>query len=82
MRYTWVVGHGRDIVSLISKRTKEGILRQWSQLSMIQIKIAFIALLAYADGEKPYVIAQKMDWRWDRSYFLSNFNRRQYIAAK
>jgi large subunit ribosomal protein L2 len=51
-----VVVTSRDIVSLISKEQRKEFLRQWSQ--WIWSKSYCIYLLAYADGEKTYVIAQ------------------------
>jgi large subunit ribosomal protein L2 len=55
MRYTVVTS--RDIVSLISKN-KGRIPATVKSIEYDPNRTAFIALLAYADGEKTYVIAQ------------------------
>jgi ribosomal protein L2 len=52
-----VVVTSRDIVSLISK-IQEGIPATVKSIEYDPNRTAFIALLAYADGEKTYVIAQ------------------------
>jgi large subunit ribosomal protein L2 len=57
MRYTGG-GHKQRYRILISKRTKEGIPATVKSIEYDPNRTAFIALLAYADGEKTYVIAQ------------------------
>jgi large subunit ribosomal protein L2 len=53
-----VVVTSKDIVLLIFKRTKDGIPATVKSIEYDPNRTAFIALLAYADGEKTYVIAQ------------------------
>jgi large subunit ribosomal protein L2 len=52
-----VVVTSRDIVSLILN-VQEGIPATVKSIEYDPNRTAFIALLAYADGEKTYVIAQ------------------------
>jgi large subunit ribosomal protein L2 len=53
-----VVVTSRDIVSLISNVQKKESFATVKSIEYDPNRTAFIALLAYADGEKTYVIAQ------------------------
>ena len=57
MRYTGG-GHKQRYRIIDFKRTKEGIPATVKSIEYDPNRTAFIALLAYADGEKTYVIAQ------------------------
>ena len=57
MRYTGG-GHKQRYRIIDFKRTKEGIPASVKSIEYDPNRTAFIALLAYADGEKTYVIAQ------------------------
>jgi large subunit ribosomal protein L2 len=57
MRYTGG-GHKQRYRIIDFKRTKEGIFATVKSIEYDPNRTAFIALLAYADGEKTYVIAQ------------------------
>jgi large subunit ribosomal protein L2 len=57
MRYTGG-GHKQRYRIIDFKRTKRGIPATVKSIEYDPNRTAFIALLAYADGEKTYVIAQ------------------------
>jgi large subunit ribosomal protein L2 len=74
MRYTGG-GHKQRYRIIDFKRTKEGIPATVKSIEYDPNRTAFIALLAYADGEKTYVIAQN-GLKVGQKYFLvQNLNR-------
>jgi large subunit ribosomal protein L2 len=52
------VGGGQQRYRIIDQKNKEGIPATVKSIEYDPNQTAFIALLAYADGEKTYVIAQ------------------------
>jgi ribosomal protein L2 len=69
-----VVVTSRDIVSLISNVQRKEFLRQLKSIEYDPNRTAFIALLAYADGEKTYVIAQNGLKVGQKLFLVQNLN--------
>jgi large subunit ribosomal protein L2 len=76
-----VVVTSRDIVSLILNVQKKEFQLQLSQFEYDPNHRFFIALLAYADGEKTYVIAQNGLKVGQKLVSVQNLNPKLVILA-
>jgi large subunit ribosomal protein L2 len=74
MRYTG--GGHKQRYRIDFKRTKEGIPATVKSIEYDPNRTAFIALLAYADGEKTYVIAQNGLKVGQKLLLVQNLNRK------